>query len=316
MKLRQIFFIGLIILSTSVAFAQKGGIISVGATPGLSYMLAQNTYYLNENAKELDYKPKFSYHVFVEGGYNFKEQHGVLATVSFCQEGQKYKDDFKWKLYPALIGTHTKNVDFKYMGFGLLYRYSPTLPGQREHILTGDYHWRMKVVAGFEVDVLMKAGMTYKIDKDNSGNIVNYGYPIPAAYGGYGAYEPNPTSDYKSYFKPIQGVGVIRYGFDYVFSNNMFIGVAFETKIGLNDINAKAYRDHPKYNASRNYFFGLNLEVGYAMNKYKSLINPNGKYNKKKDDPKVKMKHQGGDKNKEVDTVDKETKKRIKKGVK
>ena len=99
MKLRHLFFIGLVILSTNFALAQKGGIISVGATPGLSYMLAQNTYFLNENAKELDYKPKFSYHVFVEGGYNFKEQHGVLGFVSYCVEGQKYKDDFKWKQY-------------------------------------------------------------------------------------------------------------------------------------------------------------------------------------------------------------------------
>ena len=51
------------------------------------------------------------------------------------------------------------------------------------------------------------------------------------------------------------------------------------------------------------------------MNKNKSLINPNGTYNKKKDEPKVKVKHQGGDRNKEVDTVDRKTKKRIKKGL-
>ena len=291
MKLRHLFFIGLVILSTNLIFAQKGGIISVGATPGLSYMLSQNTYYLQGNAKELDYKPKFSYHVFVEGGYNFKEQHGVLGFASYCVEGQKYQDKFAWKLYPATIGTHYKTVDFKYMGFGVLYRYSPTLPGQREHIRTGDYHWRMKVVAGFEVDVLLKANMSYLVDKNDAGQLYNYGYPLSQIYGGYGAYEPNPTTDYRSYFKPIQGVGVIRYGFDYVFKNNMFFGVAFEVKVGLNDINAKAYREHPKYKASRNYFFGLNLEVGYVMNKYKKVINPDGMYNKKKDEPKVKVKH-------------------------
>ena len=36
--------------------AQKGGSIAIGGTPGLSYMLAQNTYYLAENSKELDYE--------------------------------------------------------------------------------------------------------------------------------------------------------------------------------------------------------------------------------------------------------------------
>lgn len=94
----------------------------------------------------------------------------------------------------------------------------------------------------------------------------------------------------------------------------MYLGCAIEAKIGLNDINADAYKKHDKYKKSRNYFFGLNVEVGYTMNKYRDEINPNRKKKAPKSDYKVK--HKGPDKNREVDLVDKKTQKRIKKGLK
>ena len=109
--------------------------------------------------------------------------------------------------------------------------------------------------------------------------IQNYGYPIgasipnapgpisPATSYGYPAYSPNQSDNYKSFFKTVQGVGVIRYGFDYIFNNNMFLGIAIETKFGLNDINANTYKAHPDYKKSKNYFFGLNVELGYVFKK-------------------------------------------------
>jgi hypothetical protein len=314
-------FLFLFMLGSS--FAQKGGSISVGATPGLSYMLAQNTYFLANNSKELNYKPKFSYHVFIQGGYNFAEQHGIVAYANFCDEGQNYKDDFKYKIYPALIGTHQKSVDFKYMGFGVLYRFAPLLAGQKAHIRVADekFHWRMKLLVGFETDFILSATMNYKVDLNNTGNIVNYGYPIPNVIPGYStpnppggqpgygypAYSPNPTSDYKSYFKSVQGVFVLKYGFDYIFNNNMYMGFAFEGKAGLNDLNAAAYRAHPAYKKSRNYFFGLDVELGYTFQK------SDKKKEEKKSKPKVeKSKTPGADVNHRTDKVDKKTVKKLK----
>lgn len=308
MKLAKFTFILLSVLCISNGFAQKGGNISVGITPGLSYMLAQNTFYLAENSKQLDYRPKFSYHAFVQGGYNFKEQHGIVAFANFCDEGQKYRDVFKWKKYDSLIGTHNKSVDFKYMGFGVLYRFAPLLRGQKDHVLVKDdnYHWRMKLLVGLEVDFLLKATESYTVDYKNTGLIKNYGYPIPASLGGYPAYAPNPTDNYTSYYKKVQGVGVLRYGFDYIFNNHMYLGVALETKFGFNDINASAYRVHPDYKKSKNYFFGLNVEVGYNFQKSTSKKIP------KKEAPKaVKTKTPGLDMNKRTDQVDKATKKRL-----
>lgn len=308
MKLTKITIIFLSIFALSSAYAQKGGSISVGITPGLSYMLAQNTYYLAENSKELDYRPKFSYHTFIEGGYNFKEQHGIVAFANFCDEGQKYRDEFKWKKYPALIGTHDKSVDFKYMGFGVLYRFAPLLRGQKEHILVKDdnFHWRMKLLVGFEMDFLLRAEMTYKVTP-SGGTATQIDYPVDPEIGGYPTYFPNPSSDYKSYFKTMQGVGVLRYGFDYIFNNHMFIGVALETKFGLNDINATAYRDHPKYKKSKNYFLGLNVEIGYSFQKNKTTKPP-----KKETVKTTKTPTPGVDLNKRVDEVDKSTIKRYK----
>lgn len=307
MKLRNFTFIFLFFFIYTQTYAQKGGMISIGGTPGLSYMLAQNTYFLADNSKELDYKPKFSYHVSIQGGYNFKEQHGIVAFANFCDEGQKYKDEFKYKKYPALIGTHQKSVDFKYMGFGVLYRFAPLLKGQKDHIrvATDDFHWRMKLLVGFEADFLLNAQIKYTVDVNNTGNVQNYGYPIPAGIGGYPGYSPNPSNNYKTYFKSVQGVGVLRFGFDYIFNNNMFLGIAFEGKAGLNDINANAYKSHPDYKKSRNYFFGLNVELGYSFQKDKRKVQA------KKDPKPAKVKTPGVDMNKRVDKVDKATRKRL-----
>lgn len=313
MKLRNFTFIFLSFFLFASTYAQKGGMISVGATPGLSYMLAQNTYYLAENSKELDYKPKFSYHAFIQGGYNFKEQHGIVAFANFCDEGQKYKDEFKWRKYDSLIGTHKKSVDFKYMGFGVLYRFAPLLRGQKDHIriANDDFHWRMKLLVGFEVDFLLNAQIDYTVDYKNTGTIKNYGYPIPPALGGYPAYTPNPSNNYKNYFNTVQGVGLLRFGFDYIFNNNMFLGFAIEGKAGLNDINAKAYRSHPNYKKSKNYFFGLNVELGYSFQKDKQKTQDKKKVNTTKSSKPAKVKTPGVDLNKRVDKVDKATRKRL-----
>ncbi len=314
MKLTKFTFIFLSIFTVTGVYAQKGGSISIGATPGLSYMLAQNTYFLAENSKELDYKPKFSYHVFIQGAYNFKEQHGVVAFANFCDEGQKYQDDFKWKKYPSLIGTHNKTVDFKYMGFGVLYRFAPLLRGQKDHVLVKDenFHWRMKLLVGFETDFLLSAQMTYKITPVG-GVATPVAYPIDPTIGGYPAYAPNYSDNYKSYFKTIQGVGVIRYGFDYIFNNNMFLGIAIETKFGLNDLNAAAYKSHPDYKKSKNYFFGLNVELGYVFKKDAAKKKESKKADKVEAPKPPKVKTLGIDMNKRVDEVDKATKKRYKK---
>ena len=80
--------------------------------------------------------------------------------------------------------------------------------------------------------------MTYKINP--KWQTTTMGYPIDPSIMDI-RFSPNQGSNYTSHFKTVQGVGVIRYGFDYIFNNHMYLGVAFETKFGFNDINAAAY---------------------------------------------------------------------------
>jgi hypothetical protein len=99
--------VAIVVGVTIPARAQKGVMIGANGTIGLSYMLAQNTYFLADNSKELDYKAKFSYNAGMLVGYNFKESHGFQFFGGYCNEGQNYEDEFKWKLWPELIGAPT-----------------------------------------------------------------------------------------------------------------------------------------------------------------------------------------------------------------
>lgn len=316
MKVRNIMLAGVfsICLGTAV-FAQKGVMIGVNGTLGLSYMLAQNTYYLAENSKELDYKAKFSYNTAFHVGYNFKESHGFQFFGGYCHEGQNYQDEFKWKKYPELIGTHTKQVDFDFVNFGVLYRWSPILPGQKEKNPEGNYgdgryKIRMKLLAGVETDFLLNADMAYQIDHKagtKNGIKEEVGYPIDPAIGGYPAYTPHTGSDYKDYFKSVQAALLFKWGFDYITKPNVYLGFALQGKFGLNDINAEPFQVHPDYKKSKNYFIGLNVELGYIFQK-----------GQKKDDDEAKKKPEElkddlVDVNKQVDKLDKATKKKIRK---
>lgn len=299
-----------VFISTTFIYAQKGFQVGANFTPGLSYMLAQNNYYLapgtggGNSSKELDYKPKFSYNANVFFGYNFKDKHGIRVHGGYCVEGQKYEDIFKWPAY-GLQGRHTKEVNFQFVNAAVFYRFSPILKGQREknpdgNYGNGRYKIRMKMMAGIETDFLVNASMKYKIERVSKDELTNENwngyydptaapdfsqYPfiapgsplgLPGAYppvepygnGGYAPYYAlGKPAKQKDYFVPLQATLAVNYGFDYILKNNMYFGLGLDFKIGLNDINAKAYRTHPEYKKSKNYFFGLKAEIGYNIMK-------------------------------------------------
>jgi hypothetical protein len=273
-------------------FAQKGFQVGGNFTPGLSYMLAQNHYYLapndraNDPSKELDYKAKFSFNANVFFGYNISEKHGLRLHAGYNQEGQKYEDIFKWLIF-GLQGRHTKEVNFEFANTALLYRFSPVLKGQKEknpngNYPNGQYKIRMRILVGVETDILVNAGMTYKIERVSKEEMVRENYlgvvditPAPdftqypfitPVNGGYETYyDMGKPASQKTYFVPVQAALLFNYGFDYIFKSNVYFGLGLDFKIGLNDINAKAYRVHPEYHKSKNYFFGLKVELGYNI---------------------------------------------------
>jgi hypothetical protein len=256
----------------------------------------------SNSSKELDYKAKFSFDANVFFGYNIKENHGLRVHAGYCKEGQKYEDLFKWPIY-GLQGRHTKEVNFDFVNAAVLYRFSPILKGQREknpngNYPNGQYKIRMKMQIGVETDILIDASMTYKIERVSLEELTSESwrgfvdlspapdfseYPyippgspfgLPGAYpavapygsGGYAPYYAmgKPASQ-KDYFVPVQAALLFNFGFDYIFKSNVYFGLGLDFKIGLNDINDKAYRIHPEYQKSKNYFFGLKAELGYNI---------------------------------------------------
>ncbi|MCB9034182.1 MAG: outer membrane beta-barrel protein [Chitinophagales bacterium] len=318
MKQRVLLASLLVMVMVIPSFAQKGFQIAANVSPGLSYMLAQNTYYLGAQSKELDYKAKFSFNAGLLFGYNFVEKHGVQLFAGYCKEGQRYEDNFKWRLND-LNGTHQKEVDFSFLNLGVMYRFSPILKGQAQKNPNGNYgdgryKIRMKLEAGVETDIMLSADMSYKVTKDDGSTIDAFAlYPhIPIQYGGYGPYADATLADgdYEKYFRKFQACLAFKYGFDYIFKNNMYFGLGLHVKAGLNDINASDYKSHPDYKKSKNYFLGLNFEIGYMHQK-----NDDKKSASKTQYPKYKQKTER-DKNYKVDTLDKKTKKATKKKVK
>lgn len=342
----------IVFISTTITYAQKGFQVGGNFTSGLSYMLAQNHYYLapdlrpgiSDPSKELDYKPKFSYNANLFFGYNFKDNHGLRIHAGYCSEGQKYEDIFKWAAY-GLQGKHRKEVNFQFVNTALLYRFSPILKGQREKNPNGNYgdgryKIRMKMMAGIEVDILVNANMKYSIqrvskaelgiedlnvywDQNPAPDFSQYPYILPGSplylrdpvapfgFGGYAPYYAmGKPSSHKAYFVPVQATLNINYGFDYILKNNMYFGLGVDFKIGLNDINSKAYRQHPDYKKSKNYFFGLKAEIGYNIMKKEKSTNSSKSKTKSTDKPKTeedKSKnndYQYDDKNYEYKTKD------------
>lgn len=309
----------LVVVLSIQGFAQKGFQIAANVSPGLSYMLAQNTYFLGAQSKELDYKAKFSYNAGLLFGYNFKEKHGMQLFAGYCQEGQRYEDDFKWRLN-GLNGTHKKEVNFSFLNLGVMYKFSPILKGQVQKNPYGNYgddryKIRMKLAAGIETDIMLSSDMSYEVLKDDGSTIDAFAlYPhIPIELGGYGPYADATQADgnYDKYFKQFQACLAFKYGFDYIFKNNMYLGLAMHVKTGLNDINASDYKIHPDYKKSKNYFLGLNVELGYIHQK-----NDDKKSTSKTQYPKYNPNSKDKDKNYKVDQVDKKTKKATKQKIK
>ena len=196
-------FLVLILLTGLSTFAQKGFQVGGNFTTGLSYMLAQNNYFLAPNvqmngansSKELDYKAKFSYNTGLFFGYNFAEKHGIRVLAGYSIEGQKYQDIFKWPIY-GLQGQHTKEVNFQFVNTNVSYRFAPILKGQKEknpngNYPNGQYKIRMRLLVGLEVDASVNAKMKYKIERLTEEQLRDENWQ--------GWYDPNPAPDFSEY---------------------------------------------------------------------------------------------------------------------
>jgi len=320
MKLKNLIIIFSIIFVSQTIFAQnKGFIIGASGSVGPSYMFKQNTYYLLSNNKELAYKFNVGYNARAFFGYNINNTHGVLAEFAYMREGQRYKDEFKGR---PLEGIHEKKVDFKLIGGAVLYKFTPLLAGQKTQRTADQIKARLNLQIGFEVDYLLRANLDYKVNGSNFNSFkvgdTTYaiGYPpgtvtlfidgqtinYPLSY-----YSPPKADDYTSFYIRTQFSLLMRVGVDINLNKKktLLLNTGIETKIGLNDINAKEYRLHPSYHSSRNILFALRVGMSYIIQK------PDPEKKKAAKAKPAKVKTPGVDLNKRVDKVDKATRKRL-----
>ncbi|BDS09681.1 porin family protein [Aureispira anguillae] len=89
--MKNLTFLALALFMTSNIFAQKGLEITVGFTPGLSFML--NDEDLAEG-QALNIQPTFGFQTGLTVGYNFSERIGLATGIGYAALGQNYTTDY------------------------------------------------------------------------------------------------------------------------------------------------------------------------------------------------------------------------------
>jgi len=79
------------LLMTGNVFAQKGLELTVGFTPGLSFLLNDEDFAEGDN---LNIQPTFGYVTGLTVGYNFNEKIGLATGFNFARLGQRYTTDY------------------------------------------------------------------------------------------------------------------------------------------------------------------------------------------------------------------------------
>lgn len=245
--MKKILFIIVLLISVNGVSAQEGWYMSFNAQANASYIMNQNSY----GAPELNYETTIGGGGNIAAGVNFNPELGLQLNGGITKGGQKYKDEFK--LGPKQFERNERDIDLTYLTVGLLFRYSPILPRQQ---YIDDPKIKMVIAVGPQIDWLAKADVVYKRAMDE------VGYPFPQPDLGYKAVGYD-----KDLYQKLVISGVLSIGIDYLVSEKFFINAALRTEVGFNDINAKAYRKHEGYGASRIFNPGIQFGLGFYFNR-------------------------------------------------
>jgi hypothetical protein len=232
----------------SLSNAQYGMMVGARMAVGASYYTPQNNYGLFN--RELDYKFNPGYNAGMRFGFGINKFHALLGEFNYNKQGQQYHDQFSTGRNKPKE-TIDKDIDLNYMGGAIMYRFSPLTKNQKTKKYK-DIKGRLYLMGGVGINKLLSADVVYFRNE-----VVDNAYPTNATYGYAGV-----TED-KDLFMPIDVNLLAEVGGE-IFVNktkNFAIEPAFRMQFGLNDQNAKAFRIHDAYNASRNLFFGL--QVGF-----------------------------------------------------
>lgn len=234
----------LILLAAFPLSAQEGFYGALTGSVNASYVTPQNTYGVN-NA-QLDYGFEGGYGGGLRLGYNWHEMYGFGFEAGYVSGGQQYRD--RIVLGPGQPRLrHDKLVRLNYVTVTPLFRLSPKL---EKNVYKQEQKLKFVMAIGFPIGIMTGANVEYQIAEND--------VPYPLTISAY-----DPVEDDKKLFEPLSVGLLLDLGFDWYITERFYINPGFRGQLTFTDINAKDYRNHAEYKASRLFMAGLQVSVGY-----------------------------------------------------
>lgn len=255
--------------------AQEGFYLGVTGNVGASMVTNQNDYGVLWNVPgkrdfELAYRGTIGYGGGLKFGYNFAPQFGMELHLGYQDRGMRYRDT------DVNDVTHRRTTDADYVYFALPFRYTSILKRNR---FKQFQRVRLAIVAGPQIGILAGGGLEYTLETDGDfplvpnstfdDETVNFPFPSSSLVEGFppyyeAFYTNQPESDRDLYSTVDFGL-MFMIGVDIYATEWFYISPGITGYLGVTDINAKAYRDHSGYSASRHAAIGFGLSVGFYL---------------------------------------------------
>jgi hypothetical protein len=246
------------------AHAQKGFYLGFAGNATSSLILNQNTYGVKWNIQgirnfELAYKATAGYGGAFKFGYNFKDQLGLEWLAGYQDMGMRYEDTTPNNVI------HRKSIDLDYITIGMAFRYTSIFKKNR---YKQEQKVRLAIVAGPLIGILVNAELLYSLEAELIDIVLDdkdLAYPTEFSLVNEAFYTAEAEND-RDYFSPVEAGLQLQVGIDIYPRPWFYISPVVTGYIGLTDLNAKAYRNHSGYGASRHANVGLNLSMGFYIN--------------------------------------------------
>lgn len=235
-------------------YAQEGMQLSGNAVVGIGMVSPQNHY--DNPYYELDYKYRMGYGANVKVGYGFTDIISVVFSGGYQHFHQKYVGDFRPGL-GAPPQSHEKDIKLNYVDLGLLVKFATSFQGAYVY----DVKAQLVVTTGFLVRSLIGSDISY------IANGTEVSYPQALIPYTNPNYLYTPVSEGNGLYTKWGLSYVINVGADIFLTDRLAFTPAIEGQLALLDINAKNYRQHKEYKASRTLFGGLTLGMTYYFNR-------------------------------------------------
>lgn len=252
-------FLIALFLVTSITLSAQSWHVGTNFGVNSVWILNQNNY----GFSELDYEYKFGGFGGLAGGYNFNAHSGIQLEIDFVGMGQDYYGKV-WDFGPTnnagddvRVATY-RYVDLNYLQIPVMYRFTSNR-NKSEKIA---FHAMIGPSFGF----LLSASQSYEADVKDDGVLVDI--PLELIAQAIPAFATTPESeDAKAFFNNMDMGVQLDLGVDIFVNDNLYVTPAIKMYYGLSDNNAEETRFRDDYEASHNFFFGLNVGIHYFREK-------------------------------------------------